>query len=608
VSKTKLDLDFEKKVLKAMKLLQKMDKLSSGDGGAVEKMVIGGQIKSLSRDVRSAAEARLRGDKRPGLMASGAKPRDEEAIASEWAKVLAEHKDLKAKWNQAAIDSEILFQVSLIEFGTNMDPLIEALEQAKVSAVPAAKTLASRALNILVPARESLQPLSEAAGRAVEELTQFVQLVQLLEGDPPQTMDEVIGARASFAEAIQAVRKSEVEIRRQCQAINEKAESSKDTIESTIKAMVVAAIAWRQSEDTREGTEWLDAILNGAVGLVQLGAGEPISSTGVQGLHMLIKGICDAIKGLAALIEGWKLNKREVLDLLDDLEADDFIQQKLDLIKIGLSWAAEPLGFIPSVGTVIRAAINGGVSLAIGILKEAAKKQKEDKEAKVTSEIEQIQDVIKDSVLSTVKVGIESAAETAKDWKDYVSGAKEPVELVINAVVAILGAPLKKILVDVVPAFELADKEQIKASISGARASVQKMADELATMKSINIDYAYDEDDAKDKTVATLANLKELGATSQALVFSSTQVGSRGVGLLVGSAHSDGNFQFARSMVEGGRGYNGLVTVTKAGSGMFAATITFTFPDAEAEELVKDYMNHHGKAKITKHSVKYAVG
>lgn len=608
MSDVRIPKEYEKKILKAMKLLQKMDKLSSGDGGALDKMVIGAQIMNLSKDVRSQAEARLRGEKRPALQGAIGKPRDEGAIAEEWKKVLEEHKDLKAKWNQAAIDSELEFQVSLIEFGSNMDPLIDALQQAKVSNVPGTETLADRALKVLVPARRSLQPLSDAASKAIEDLSNFVDLVTYLEGDPPQTMDEVRGARARFAEAIQAVRKSEVEIRRQCEAINEKAESSKDTIEATIKAMVVAAVAWRQSKDTREGTEWLEALLNGAVGLVQLGAGEPISAAGVQGLHMLIKGICDAIKGLAAVIEGWKLNKREVLDLLDDLEADDFIQQKLDLIKIGLSWAAEPLGFIPSVGTIIRAAINGGVALAMGILKEAAKKQKEDKEAKVTSEIDQIQEVIKDSVLSTVKVGIESAAETAKDWKDYVSGSKEPVELVINAVFAILGAPLKKILVDVVPAFDLADKEQIKASISGTRASVQKMADELATMKSISLDHGFDEDDALEKTVASLANLKEAGATSQVLVFASTEVGSRGVGLLVGSAHSESNFKFARSMVEGGDGYNGLVTVTKAGSGMFAATITFQFSAAEAEGLVKDYINHHGKSKVTKHSVKYAVG
>jgi hypothetical protein len=141
--------------------------------------------------------------------------------------------------------------------------------------------------------------------------------------------------------------------------------------------MVAAAVAWRQTGEIREGAEVVESLLNGTVSAVQALDGEPMSALALQGLHSLIKGVCDGVKLGAAGVKSFTLQRahKDVMALIDKIQDDDFIQGKLNLIKMGLSWAAEPLGLIPSVGTIVRSAINIGVGGVVGTLKKAAAKQ-----------------------------------------------------------------------------------------------------------------------------------------------------------------------------------------------------------------------------------------
>ncbi len=88
-----------------------------------------------------------------------------------------------------------------------------------------------------------------------------MKLVDHLKTKPPQTLVEVKGARVSFDEAIQKVRSTEQAIQAQVTAINELAKKQQKSLESLIKEMVAAAVAWTETENVREGAEVVESLL-----------------------------------------------------------------------------------------------------------------------------------------------------------------------------------------------------------------------------------------------------------------------------------------------------------------------------------------------------------
>ena len=87
-------------------------------------------------------------------------------------------------------------------------------------------------------------------------------------------------------------------------------------------------MAWRKTEDVRQGAEVAESLLNGVVSAVQVLDAEPMSALAVQGLHSLIKGVCDGVKLSAAEIKSMSLKKEhtDVMGLIDKLKEDDFIR------------------------------------------------------------------------------------------------------------------------------------------------------------------------------------------------------------------------------------------------------------------------------------------
>src|SRR5262249_39378610 len=153
---------------------------------------------------------------------------------------------------------------------------------AKGSGVPAVTGNAEKVLATLQNARGTLVPLSAAATKAVQDLTELNLLIDgELTRDPPKTLAEVNGARARFAEGIQAIRNAEDAIKKQTAALDGLCKSPQQAVEKNIKDMMVAAVSWREAEGVRGGTEWAQAVLNGGVGALQLLAAEPLSAVAV---------------------------------------------------------------------------------------------------------------------------------------------------------------------------------------------------------------------------------------------------------------------------------------------------------------------------------------
>lgn len=588
----------ELEVRKAMVLLKKQ---RSGEGSIFTKAQVELKLMALSEHIRSIAEARLVGEHRTAMTEHLAAPGDSRQVAAEWAKVLTKYTDRETKWAQPAVESELKFQMAVVNYSVAMQPLFDALEMAKSTHVPGVKDKATKAYEALDRARTSLQPLSENASKKIDELNHFVALVEHLKAEPPQTMAEVTAAQASFDEAIQAVRNTEDAMKRQVNAINALAKQVQTTVEANIKSMVAAAIAWRKTEDVRTGTEWVETLANGTVNAVQALDGEPLSAVALQGVHMLIKGVCDVVKLTAHGIETRSQNKKEVMDLLSDLEGDDFIQWKLDGIKMGLSWAAEPLGFIPNVGPLVRSCINAAVDFAIGSIKKAAEAQaaaqkrgKKLTAAQMSSEIDEVAGVIQDQITNTLKNYIESSVEALTSIEEYAKGAKDPAEVILSVVAGIFGPPMQKLLAKILPSMTMVDADQIRATLQGGRDAVVGLANEHLEMNKIEQRFGFDETHAKETSTRFLKDMAE-GAVADVVVISSPGLeSSRGVGLLIGTGHTDDNVSYAENQVQARHGHKGRVTMKSKGGATSRGELVFEFASPEAKTMVESYIEHYG--------------
>ena len=600
----------QKEIAEAVLLLKKRARLKERNQATDfhKKAVVELKLAAMSEDIRSRAEAYLRGENRPvqSLGDAARKPGDANQVSKEWAEVIKEYDGKKVTWAQPALASEIEFQKAVVNYSVALMPLIEAFEQAESCNIPLVKSKAKTAKGALTGAQQSLIPLSSACSDAQDELDLFLKLVDHLKTKPPQTLVEVKGARVSFDEAIQKVRSTEQAIQAQVTAINELAKKQQKSLESLIKEMVAAAVAWTETENVREGAEVVESLLNGVVNAVQALDSEPMSALAIQGLHSLIKGLSDGFKLAAAGIKSQMLKSghKDVMSLIDKLEADAFVQAKLDLIKMGLSWLVEPLGLIPNVGAIVRTAANLGFGLVVGTLKKAAAKQaaaleKKSGNANVDAEIEEAAKLIRESALGYVKSALEGGVKALAKPEEAAG------EFLMSVLGEVLGPPLERLVAEVVGEFDLVDKEQVKATVRVARSAVVRQAKELQAMTLIDRGFGFDEEAAKEITLKNLGGL-EKGKSCPVVVAASPElVTTRGVALLIGTGHSQNNVSFVTSLVKSGQGFEGSMVMKEQAGRVFAGEVVFTFADDKAEAWVKSYISHYGSS-LTRQKVTFA--
>jgi hypothetical protein len=584
----------------AVILLNKRDQLKDKNGpkDLLKKAAIEVDLARMSEYIRSRAEARRRGENRPSLMEHAETPSDARTLGQEWAAVVKEFDEQKVKWAEPALKSEARLQSTIFVYDDALSPLLAALKTATSSNIPLVEGKAQTALEKLSLAQSTLDPLSQALDRSREELEGFIATVEgALKTDPPQTLEEVRGTRTSLDGEVQSLRAAQQRVKDQVTAINNLARKEQKTLEQLVKEMVAAAVAWRETEKVREGSDIAASLLNGAVNAAQALDGEPMSALALQGLHSLIKGVCDGIKLAAGGIKSAMLKSAydDVMRLIDKLEADDFIQAKLDLIKMGLSWVAEPLGLIPNVGSIVRTAVNVGVEAVVGTLKKAAAKQAKAAaaakggtvEVDLAAEVDEAVDVIRESALSY------ATTMTASFIKFISKPEEETAAFLLELLSGVLGPPLEAIVAKVVPQFGLVDKDQVKQTVQGSRTAVAAQAEVLKQMASIKL-IGYDEDVAKQRTIRNLDALDE-GTTCKVIVAGAPQLeATRGVALLVGDGHTDDNVSFVTALVKTSQAYEGTVLMKSKGSTVFAGELVFNFSSPKAKELVKSYTDHYG--------------
>jgi hypothetical protein len=580
----------QREVATTVLLLKKRAKTSN----LAKKSAIELQLKMVSERIRSLAEAQLLGDSRPILKSQSLG--DPAEIAREWAAVLKDFGETETSWAKPGLASEAEFQKGIESYRKALKPLIAAFKSATSSNITGVKSKAQDVIEELSEAEGTLEPLSASSKKARVELEHFCLLVDHLRGDPPDGLEQVNGTRASLHEAVQKVRVTQQAIKDQVTAINNLATKRQAKLESLIKEMVAAAVAWRQSKKVQQGADVFASLVNGTVSAVQALDGEPMSALALQGVHSLIKGVCDGIKVGAAAVQSVRLKQaHDVMSLVDKVKDDDFIQAKLDLLKLGLSWLVEPLGLIPSVGTIVRSAVNIGVGGVVGTLKKAAARQAEEAQrnrgeiaVNVSPEINEAVELIRDSTLEYVKGMLGGAV------KAFANPEEGAGELLLEVLGGVLGEPLQALVSRVIGEFDLVDKEQVKKTIQKGQAAVAAQAGELQKMAQINMAFGFDEQAAKALTTKNLEGLDE-GQSCAVLVAGSPELTStRGVALLIGDGHTQDNMSFVTSLVKAGHGYRGTVQMKEKGSALSSGKLAFSFSDKGAEQLVESYIKHYG--------------
>jgi hypothetical protein len=577
----------------ARHLLEKEDALKGKTGvqDRIEKLAVEIRLWKLSDHVRSEAKRVRKGETRPGQELP-TKADAEDEVAQEWARIFAEYKKTKETWADPALESEKQIQAAVDSYSEAMNPLMKAFEDAQKSNIPAVKGQAGKAVAKLKEAQSSLGPLKADCTAAVAALTDFSDLVTVLEIEPPQTLREIKGVQARYNEAIQKVRRSELALTNQVTAINAKAGQWEKDLESLIREMVAAAVAWAQNEDVKTGAEVVASLLNGTISAVQALDSEPMSALAVQGLHSLVKGLCDGVTVASAGIRSLKLKSKDedVMKLLDKLDADAFVQMKLDLFMMGFTWLTEPLGLIPNVGSIVRGVLNSAVGHLVEVLKKAAENQAEElrvkKGGKAKDEIEKAADTFKAQALEMLKVALEGAVEA-------FAKPEEAVGFVIDMVDAALGDPLHELLAKWVGDFDLVDKDQIKETVSKGRKAVVDGTTKMKAMASIQVNFGFDEREAFNTSVLNLGALAKKGDSRGVVIVASPELKAAGVALLIGEdGYTDDHKSFVKSLMDARHGFKGTVTVKSEKGTLQKGELVFTFPDDQGEKWMKDYIKH----------------
>jgi len=167
--------------------------------------------------------------------------------------------------------------------------------------------------------------------------------------------------------------------------------------------------------------------------------------------------------------------------------------------------------------------------------------------------------------------------------------------VLIGIVSALFGPALQAMLAEIIPAFELASPDKIRTTLLGSRDAITVLANENLEMSRIAQDFGFDEASAKAESLRALGALDEgqgcLVTVAQSPVFQTT----RGVAVLLGSAHSKNNVRFVEALLQEGSGASGTLTMKSKPGLVTSGELVFNFKgDMQAEELVRTYIEHYG--------------
>jgi hypothetical protein len=593
----------DKKTKEAKKLYKKQKELQDAHTKAAilkkialatKLQVVDVQLQMTGAHARTEARRLQKGEDRPLNLPTGGSTDDPVAVKQAWARNYPEYEKTKTTWAVPALESEKQLQKAASSYAKAMEPLIAAFQKAQTTNIPAVQGKAEEATEKLKTAQGSIETLKGNCSKAVEELEGFIGLIDLLnKDDPPGTLKEVKDTQATYLETVQRLRRTEQDLKDQVIAIDAKSKEWQKDLEGLIKAMVTAAIAWDKTNAVGDGVDLVGSLLNGTVAAVQTLDSEPLSAVAVQGVHMGIKGLCDTIRLAAAGIKGLQIKgkKQDVLILLDDLNADAFVQMKLDLFIMGFTWLTEPLGFIPNVGALVRGTINSLVGQLVKTLKQKATYQatelKQQKSGQAVDEfkkgLKEVGEGFKELAKSEVAAALEGIVEAIAKPEEKL------LEFILGLVTEALGVPMQHLLARVLGDFDLVDADAVKATVQSGRDAVDAGQKKVQKMLKIEM-VGFDEREAYNLTVMNIGKLSKKGASCDVIVVASEELKAAGVALLVGDdLYTENHKAFVTSLLDADHGFKGTLTLTKAKSVFQNAELTFTFTDKQAEKWIEEY-------------------
>jgi hypothetical protein len=540
---------------------------------------------------KSEARAKVRGENRgPDLSDTSNFNTDPQAVqralAESW-ELLDEEAEHAAEARTTA--KEYLKAAEAYQLA--LRPLKSAFEGVSEFGIPDVDKSARKIVEMLGEADRMVPGYKLALARVIQDADELdLTLTALRENDWIQTVEEAKGIPTLADEQLKAVRNAQLALATNVQEIDAYAQSKAGELENLVLTITARIISWRQSKKVIKNLDRAETLLNGGLSAANTVNGEPMSHAAVQGLHMLIHAAIDATKLIYVEVQTQSMARKKDLDQLDKLQADDYIQWKLDMIKMGLRWVTEPLGFIPNVGALIRKACDYAVDSVITVIQDAAKEQAQAFESKVPQVQqtmldrvgERLQQGFKEMGKEGLKLAAESAAELIKD-----GDIADPGEAILKLVFEVIGAPIRKLLVEVVPSMKMLDKEKIKADLADARATAEDMASRAGAIGEIEAGFTFDEAEAKKATIEAVIALDEGDTANFLMAISPELKASGGVALLVGDSHNDVNTKFVNNLVRAGHGWVG--SIVAGAKGTFGQTMHMGLEDGQAQKLVEEY-------------------
>jgi hypothetical protein len=509
-------------------------------------------------------------------------------------------------------------------------PYIDGVENVAKSFDGLAKqhigSVDSKAKKVAAELRESkadLKTLMAAVTRAVSELKDYGQLGELLAAqEPPQDNVQREAYSVQIANGTQKCRRADQELQRTVQVVNQLCIARADRLRELIKEIVTAAIAWRKTESFRKGAKTVQSVANGLVEVSQLVNPEPISATAVQGLHMLFKGICDGATLIAAAVKSSELSKEDLDDLLDKLNPDDIVQRKIDLIVMAISWAAEPLGFIPCFGTLLRSCVNAVTEAISGTIKKAAEKQAAAQtKSKAQQQGNQPPPNVSEDVEMIKKLGAETVEGVANELFDGLGEGAQHIhaaiqgsadlevkcgvaEFAISVGMALFGPAVQEAVADAIGTMDLVDKDQIKAKLQETRDNLASNSGKCTDIQKYKITFACDLEDVRKKNRDAIVALKtSTSAITVKIGIAASLTETSGVILLIGEDHADDTMKFFKVLEDANVTHSGTVKYQK--NRVLPDTVQFS---GLPEDLVRDYVKAYGTGdnRITGRALEFA--
>lgn len=583
------------------------NRLGLGDDSGYRDKV-GGAFATVSESereslLREAAQLVIRKDEELSDVENEVGDQVESKAKTSWDDFL--HDATEANWSERAVysASRMQRQINLL-LGDEAGPLPKFIETVGDSKkmVFFSGGAGSAGIDQVQPILADLEGLRATLVKAgpmldngVEVLTTINTLINEQPKDGPGSVELVDQLKAKWMEGVQLLQTADNLVKALAQDVVNSCKSASKKITAWIKATVIHAVARRNVKGLTEVIDWMTSLANGGVGLVQALDGEPLSGAALEGVHALIKGIHDGAKEIAIGIEASKLEFDEALAEMKptDVEAD-----RLAYVNLAISWLVEPLGFVPSVGSMIREFLLKQVETLIEARLEAM-----EKEEKVD---QTVLDAVESEFVNTVRSESPKwVAESAKAVGEAIKdGAKTPSELIALVVESITGPILKKILAQLIEGGEPVTKEEVTKVLGALDLKSFFILDDSEV--PFNRPAGFVQDEAHKVSKAHLKTLAQGQSDVVYLAYSQSFVDTDGVALLLGgegAGHSADNVLFMISLINAGQGYEGTVQLTKKGSTGSRGEVTFGHwkagggpsPTQSAEDLVERYFKKYGQ-------------